>query len=187
MMSAMSDAATRHPTTDELDAGLDHLRASPSERGTVEMIVRRPAENEREVLEEGELVVGEGLVGDNYVARGSKGGPAHPEAQLNLMNARSVDLVATGDRNRWQLAGDQFLVDFDLSRENAPAGTRLAIGTAIIEVSQKPHNGCSKFAERFGIDAARWVNADDNDRRRGINAMVVEAGVVRPGDAIVKL
>ncbi len=181
------DTATRHLTTAELDAGLAHVAASPGDRGTVEMVVCRPDLGERRVLEEGELVVGEGLVGDNYLARGSRDGPAHPEAQLNLMNSRSVDLVAAGDRRRWPLAGDQFFVDFDISAANAPAGTRLAIGTAVIEVSQKPHTGCAKFTERFGIDAARWVNAERDERRRGINAMVVEAGVVKPGDAIVKL
>jgi MOSC domain-containing protein YiiM len=180
-------STVQHLTTEELDAGLDDLRASPGDRGTVEMIVCRPAEGERRVIDEGELVVGEGLVGDNYLARGSKGGPAHPEAQLNLMNSRSVDLVAAGDRERWPLAGDQFFVDFDLSAANAPAGTRLAIGTAVIEVSLKPHTGCAKFSERFGVDAARWVNAVKDDRRRGINAMVVRAGVVKPGDTIAKL
>ena len=176
-----------HISTSELDAGVANLRRSPRDRGTVEMIVCRPDHGERRVLDEGELVVGEGLVGDNYLVRGSRDGPAHPEAQLNLMNSRSVDLVAAGDRERWPLAGDQFFVDFDLSATNAPAGTRLAIGTAVIEVSQKPHTGCAKFTERFGIDAARWVNAERDDRRRGINAMVVQAGVVRPGDEIVKL
>jgi MOSC domain-containing protein YiiM len=184
------DVATQpitHPTAEQLDAGLDHLRQSPGDSGTVEMIVCRPAEGERRVLDEGVLVVGEGLVGDNYLARGSRDGPAHPEAQLNLMNSRAVDLVAAGDRERWPLAGDQFFVDFDLSAANAPAGTRLAIGAAVIEVSQKPHTGCSKFSGRFGIDAARWVNAVKDDRRRGINAMVVQAGVVRPGDTIAKL
>ena len=163
---------------------------SPADHGAVELIVCRPADGERKVLDEGTLVVGEGLVGDNYVARGNSrtdDGKAHPEAQLNLMNSRAVDLVAAGDRDRWPLAGDQFFVDFDLSAANAPAGTRLAIGSAVIEVSQKPHTGCSKFSERFGIDAARWVNAERDERRRGINAMVVQAGVVRPGDSIVKL
>lgn len=179
-----------HLATAELDAGLAHLRASPADVGTVELIVCRPAVGERRVLAEAELVIGAGLVGDDYVERGNphtEDGRAHPEAQLNLMCSRSIDVVSGGDRDRWPLAGDQFFVDLDLSASNLPAGTRLAIGTAVIEVSQKPHNGCNKFAERFGIDAARWVNADRNDRRRGINAMVVEPGVVRAGDPIRKL
>lgn len=176
-----------HLDRERLDAGRDHVLASPADSGTVQMIVARPAVDERAVLEEGELVVGAGLVGDNYLDRYPNRPEPHPEAQLNLMNARCVDLVADGDRARWPLAGDQFFVDFDLTEANAPAGTRLAIGTAVIEVSKKPHTGCAKFADRFGIDAARFVNSNDGSRLRGINAMVVRAGVVRPGDTISKL
>jgi hypothetical protein len=175
-----------HLDREQLDAGRDHVLASPSDSGTVEMIVSRPAVDERTVLDEGELVVGEGLTGDNYLDRYGDDEP-NTEAQLNLMNSRSVDLVADGDRDRWPLAGDQFFVDLDLSESNVPAGTRLAIGSAVIEVSKKPHNGCAKFADRFGIDAARFVNTKDGSRLRGINAMVVEAGVVRTGDTIAKL
>jgi len=180
----------RHLTTDELNAGVPDVEDSPGDGGTVEMIVRRPDVDDREVVDAGELVVGEGLAGDNYVARGNPrtpDGTAHPEAQLTLMNARSVDLVADGDRSRWPLAGDQLFVDFDLSTGNAPAGTRLAIGSAVVEVSQKPHNGCAKFRERFGVDAARWVNSRDDLRLRGVNAMIVEPGAVRTGDTIKKL
>jgi len=150
------------------------------------MIVSRPAVDERAVLDEGELIVGEGLAGDNYLDRYGDDEP-NPEAQLNLMNSRSVDLVADGERDRWPLAGDQFFVDLDLSESNVPAGTRLAIGGAVIEVSPKPHNGCAKFADRFGLDAARFVNTKDGTRLRGINAMVIEPGVVRTGDTIEKL
>ncbi len=180
-------SAARHLSAEQLDAGLADVTGSPDDVGTVEMIVRRPEVDGREVLVEGELVVGHGLVGDNYLARGSRDGAAHPEAQLNLMNSRVVDLVADGDRSRWQLAGDQFFVDLDLSFGNLPIGTRLALGTAVIEVAAKPHNGCAKFAARFGQDAARWVNADKSQRRRGLNAMVVEPGTVRQGDTIRKL
>jgi len=179
-----------HLTMEQLDAGLSVLPKGPRHRGTVEMIVRRPETGERQVLEQADLVVGGGLVGDNYLTRENPKAPdgkAHPEAQLNLMNSRTIDLIAAGDRRLWQLAGDQFFVDFDLSLENAPPGTRWGIGEAVIEVSHKPHNGCNKFSERFGIDAARWVNVAKHERRRGINAMVVRAGVVRRGDAIEKL
>ena len=180
----------RHLTTDQLNAGIPSIEASPDDGGTVEMIVRRPAIDEREVIPSAELVVGEGVAGDNYLARGSSRTPdglAHPEAQLTLMNARSVDLCAGGDRGRWPLAGDQLFVDFDLSIENAPAGTQLMIGSAVIEVSAKPHNGCAKFRERYGVDAARWVNSRNDLRLRGINAMVVQAGTVRTGDTIKKV
>lgn len=179
-----------HPSTADLEAGAARVHASPSERGTVEMVVRRPDVDQRQVLDEGELVVGQGLAGDNYLARGSRetdDGSAHPEAQLNVMNAQAADLAANGDKEKWPLAGDQLFVDFNLSSTNAPTGTRLRVGTAVIEVTAKPHNGCAKFAQRFGVDAAKWANSSAEERYRGINAAVVEPGVVRPGDAVVKL
>lgn len=181
-------STVEHLTSEQLDAGVDDFRTSPDDLGSVEMIVRRPAVDEREVLDECELVVGQGMVGDSYLERGSAGdGSPHREAQLNLMNSRAIDLVAAGVRDRWALAGDQFFVDLDLSVENLPVGTRLTIGTAVIEVAAKPHNGCAKFAARFGQEAVRWVNRDKHQRRRGLNAMVVEPGVVRVGDAVTKL
>jgi hypothetical protein len=188
-MGGVSDTAPR-PTREHLDAGVDHLRSSPTDHGTVDLVVRRPGLGEREVLELAELGVGVGVVGDDYVERGSSSTPdgsAHPEAQLNIMSSRAVDLVAAGDRSRWPLAGDQFFVDLDLSVGNLPVGTRLRIGTAVIEVAAKPHTGCAKFRDRFGVDAARWINESKEQRRRGLCAMVVENGVVRPGDSISKL
>lgn len=178
---------TVHLDMQELDAGLAAAGRSPSRVGTVEMIVRRPEVDAREVLEQGELVVGEGLAGDNYLVRGSTktpDGSAHPEAQLNVMNSRILDTITAGDRTRWPLAGDQFLVDLDLSVANLPVGTRLQLGSAVIEVAAKPHNGCAKFAQRFGQDAARWVNRSKEQRRRGLNAIVVEPGSVHAGDEI---
>ena len=161
---------------------LDDLRLAPSDSGTVELVVRRPAEGEREVLVEAELDLDAGLVGDRWAA-----GKADPEMQLTLMNARSAAVVA-GDRDRWPLAGDQLYVDFDLSEANVPPGTRLTVGTATVEVTAVPHRGCGKFAKRFGVDALKLVNSEVGRELnlRGVNARVVEAGVVRPGDAIAK-
>ena len=172
---------TVHLETEQIDAGVASAGASPSRVGTVDMIVRRPEVDEREVIDSGDLVVGHGLVGDNYIERGSPqtdDGLAHPEAQLNIMNSRYIDVLAGGDRERWPLAGDQFFVDLDVSVENLPVGTRLRIGSAVIEVAAKPHNGCAKFSARFGKDAARWVNQSREHRRRGLCAVVVEAGSV---------
>jgi hypothetical protein len=174
-------------TTDQLDAHLTGIEAAPREVGTVELIVRRPSNGEREVLDRGRLEPGVGLVGDNYVTRGSRetdDGRAHPLAELNLMGARALAAVAGDDRHRWALAGDQLIVDFDLSADHLPPGTRLQVGTAVIEVTTKPHNGCAKFAARFGREAARWVNQRKDLRLRGINAVVVTAGEVVAGDAI---
>jgi hypothetical protein len=180
-----------HRDADELRAGLDEVRLSPAAEGTVELIVCRPAVDEREVLEEGELDPGEGLVGDCWRTRGSSStvdGAAHPGRQLTLMNARAIALVA-GTPERWALAGDQLYVDLDLSPENLPPGTRLALGSAVIETTDQLHTGCAKFTQRFGSAAIRFVNSPDGRalRLRGIYARVVEGGTVRRGDAIRKL
>jgi hypothetical protein len=153
--------------------------------------VRRPTTNDREILESGELDLTVGLVGDNWLARGNRmmpDGSADPEAQLNIMNSRCARLVAGGEA-RMHLAGDQLFVDLDLSRENLPAGTRLQIGTAVIEVTARPHTGCAKFTRRFGLAAHRWVNGriGSQQRLRGICAKVVVPGTITAGDEIVKL
>ena len=174
-----------------LDAGVDEIRGAPSDAGTIELIVRRPELKAREVLAEAQLDVEYGLIGDNWKARGSNStedGSANPKAQITLMSARAAALIA-GDRDRWPLAGDQFYVDFDISERNTPPGTRLALGTAIVEVSDKPHTGCPKFADRFGSDARRFVLSPVGRELnlRGINTTVIHAGVVRTGDQIRKL
>lgn len=188
----MATDVARHLTTDELEAGLDEIRSAPADLGVVELIVRRPAEGEREVLEQGTLDLREGLVGDMWARRGSKrtpDGSAHPDLQLTVMSARVVDLVAAGNRERWALAGDQLYVDFDISAANLPPGTRLALGTAVIEVTPEPHTGCAKFHARFGGDAHRFVNVKTHRhlRLRGLNAKVIEPGTVSTGDTIRKL
>lgn len=177
-----------HPTREELEAGLERVLRSPRDAGVVEMIVRRPAADERELLEEGELDVEVGLVGDGWRLRASSGTPdgsPHPEKQLTLMNARAADLVAR-ERGRWPLAGDQLYVDLDLSTANLPPGTRLALGSALVEVTAPPHTGCAKFVARFGAEAMRFVNspAGRELRLRGANARVVSSGVVRVGDVV---
>jgi MOSC domain-containing protein YiiM len=176
-------------TTDQLEARIDQVVGAPSLTGRVELVVARPAVGARLVLDSAELRPGIGLVGDNYLERGSSkpgGGPADPLGELNVMSVRALEAVAGDDRERWALAGDQLIVDFDLSEANCPAGTHLTVGTSVIEVTTKPHNGCAKFADRFGIDAARWINSRGDLRLRGICAVVVEAGSVAPGDAISK-
>lgn len=180
-----------HLTKEELEAGLQHITQSPKDNGVVEMIVRRPEVDGREILESAELNLTEGLVGDNWKTRGSTATPdgtAHPEAQINIMNSRAVALLAQ-EKDRWALAGDQFFIDLDLGVENLPAGTRLALGSAILEVTAKPHTGCDKFAARYGRAAALFVNSTEGKKLhlRGINAKVVQAGTVRVGDAVKKI
>jgi MOSC domain-containing protein YiiM len=174
-----------HATRDQLLAGLDHVRAAPADSGTLELVVRRPAENEREVLAEAQLDTEVGLVGDRW----HLGASPINDAQLTLINARLAQLVAR-ERERWALAGDQLYVDLDISLDNLPAGTRLAVGEeAVIELTEIPHTGCAKFRARFGTEALKFVNKSPGRelRLRGANARVVVAGTVRPGDAIVKL
>jgi hypothetical protein len=181
----------KHLTIDELEAGLENIRQSPKNNGVLELIVRRPRVGDREVLNEGELDLLEGLVGDNWRIRGSSStsdGSAHPDKQLNIVNSRVMALVSQ-DSERWPLAGDQLYIDLDLSTDNLPPGTRLALGSAILEVTADPHTGCKKFQARFGLEALKFVNSPIGRRLhlRGINAKVAQPGVIRVGDIARKL
>ncbi len=182
---------SEHLTTQQLEAGMEHVLQSPADVGALLKIVRRPDVDRREVLQEGELDAAEGLVGDNWKTRGSSStadGAAHPEAQLTLINARLISLVAQSEE-RWQLSGDQLVVDMDLSVDNLPVGTRLSMGSAILEVTAKPHTGCGKFSSRFGKDALRLTATPQGRalRLRGMYTRVVQPGTVRVGDAVAKV
>jgi hypothetical protein len=180
----------KHLTMTELEAGLAALAPSPKDSGRLELIVRRPAVGEREVLEVGNLDLAVGLDGDTWNRRPSSRTPdrsPHPDMQLNVMNSRVIDMIA-GERSRWALAGDQLYIDLDLSADNLTPGTRLAVGTAVIEVTAQPHTGCDKFMSRFGLDAVRFVNSPLGRalNLRGINARVVVPGRIRVGDFVQK-
>jgi len=179
-----------HATLSDLEAGTGHIIESPVDDGVLSLIVRRPAEGEREVLEVGQLDLADGLVGDSWKLRPSMNtsdGAPEPGTQLNVMNARAIALIARTPE-RWQLAGDQLYVDFDISEGNLPAGTGLSIGECLIEVSKQPHSGCQKFSQRFGVDALRFVNSEAGAklRLRGLNARVVVPGTIRRGDPVRK-
>jgi hypothetical protein len=181
----------RHLTLEELEAGLPAALQSPKDDGTLELIVRRPAVGRRDVLDTGELDLATGLVGDTWNIRSSSrtaDGSAHPEMQINVMNSRVIALIA-GEKARWGLAGDQLYIDLDISADNLPPGTRLAIGHAVIEVTAQPHTGCGKFVRRFGVDATKFVNSAKGRELnlRGINARVVVPGPIRTGDRVRKL
>ncbi len=176
------------PPDRDLDRHLDALRAAPSHEGRLELIVRRPDRDLRDVLDEAVLDPDHGLVGDSWLARGNRhtpDGSADRADQVTIMSTRVLAAIEP-DRSRWPVAGDQLYVDFDLSEDSLPAGTRLAIGEALVEVSAKPHTGCAKFSARFGSDALRWINSPVGRalRMRGVNARVLRAGTVRVGDAV---
>jgi MOSC domain-containing protein YiiM len=180
-----------HLTTAALEEGIDQVRGAPSDQGRLELIVRRPEVEAREVLAEATLDEVEGLVGDTWRQRESgrnPGGVLPLDEQITIMNARAAALVA-GHPDRWPLAGDQLYVDFDISEGNLPIGSRVALGSAVIEISFKPHTGCKKFSARFGADALRFVNSPVGRelRLRGANAWVVVPGTVRVGDVVSKL
>ena len=182
-----------HQTPEQLEAGLGLIREAPAEEGTLELIVRRPVPEERELLEEGTLDGELGLLGDSWSVRGSSkttdGGP-NPEAQVTVTSARAIALVAGGpEPEAWAPAGDQLYVDLDISQENLPPGARLAVGEAVLEVSEAPHTGCGKYVRRFGVDAMKFVNSKVGRslRLRGLNARVVTPGTVRRGDRVRKL
>ena len=189
----MIDAETvaTHLTTAQLEAGIEYVLQAPADRGTLVKVVRRPDVERREIAEEGVLDTDLGLVGDNWKARGSTSTPdgsANPVAQITVMNSRFLSLIAQSEE-RWELAGDQLIVDLDLSMENLPSGTRLSIGSAVLEISEKPHTGCAKFSARFGQDALRYVSTPSGreQRLRGVNTRIVQSGTIRVGDTLAKL
>tara|TARA_B100001540_G_scaffold67359_1_gene60671 strand:+ start:6047 stop:6676 length:630 start_codon:yes stop_codon:yes gene_type:complete len=181
----------RHLNTDELEAGLEKALTSPTDEGIINLIVCRPDVGQRKVLQSAEFSLEIGLVGDNWskkpYSKSPDGGP-HPEMQVTMINSRVLDLITAGDSSRMAVPGDQLVVDFDLSRENIPPGTKLNIGSAIIEVTEAPHTGCAQFVGWFGDDAMRFVNSSRGRELclRGINSKVVQPGVISQGDKITK-
>lgn len=180
-----------HLTQAELELGLETIRQAPKDSGVLKMIVRRPQVDSRETLPEAELSFSEGLVGDTWKIRSSRhmpDGSANLDAQITIMNARAIALLAQTE-NRWPLAGDQLYADLDLSDDNLPPGTRLAIGSAVLEVSSVPHTGCVKFSSRFGVEAMKFVNTVEGKRLhlRGINTRIVQPGTIHVGDMVRKL
>lgn len=178
-------------STDELAAGLHQVLESPANDGTVALIVARPDKELRELRERSEVTPEAGLPGDRwarYCARKLPDGALNPDTQITLMNSRCVALVA-GTQDRWALAGDNLFVDLDLSEANLPAGQRLKIGSAVLEITAQPHTGCSKFQRRFGPEALKFINAPERRslRLRGIHAQVVQPGTISVGDRIEKI
>jgi hypothetical protein len=187
---ACENRGVEHLSRERLMAGLGRVRGSPHDGGRVVLVVRRPAVGGRELPDQVLLDQVAGVAGDNWLARGNastRDGSADPQRQVTVMNARVAELVA-GGTDRMQLAGDQLYVDLDLSVDNLPAGSLLAVGQAVLQVSDVPHLGCAKFVERFGAEAMRFVNSrlGRQLRLRGMNTRVVVPGTVRLGDPAEK-
>lgn len=163
----------------DLRAHLPHIQGAP-QQGTITMIVQRPAPGERRVLEAAELDPERGMVGDRWADS-----DAPVEAQITLMGQRAIAAIEP-DRQRWPLAGDQLIADLDLSEAGLPAGTRLEVGPALLEVTALPHLGCRKYVDRFGLGAMKFVNSPEGRalRLRGVHLRVVRGGRVQIGDPI---
>ncbi len=184
-------AKIEHLSAADLEAGLDEIRNSPKDESVLDLIVSRPEEDAREVMDLADLHVEVGLVGDTWQDRPSArngDGKAHPDMQITMMNSRVAALVAQS-KDRWPLAGDQLFVDLDLSKANVPPGSRISVGFAILEVTNQPHTGCEKFAARFGVDALKLISSPTGKelQLRGINLKVIQGGEIKPGDAVKKL
>lgn len=165
-------------TFDELESQWNAAPPAPRGRGAVRLIVVRKGDGRHETPPQADFSRQRGLIGDRW----EKGNTPNPDGQVTLMNALAAELIADGQP--LDLPGDNLLVDLDLSDEALPIGSRVQVGTAVLEVTPLPHTGCKKFSARFGQDALRWVNwnAHRNRHLRGINCRVVEAGTVRVGD-----
>lgn len=176
---------------EQLESSLEFVLQSPKDNGVLEMIVRRPNIDQREVISVSNITTETGLDGDNWKTRGSTktpDGSANPETQITLMNTRMIQQIA-GDKENWQLAGDQLFVDLDLSTENLPPLSLLQVGSVILEISATPHTGCKKFSERFGLDALKFISTPEGKslRLRGVNAKVIQSGQIQVGDTIRKI
>jgi MOSC domain-containing protein YiiM len=172
--------ATRHLPAEDLERAIARLPAAPTDAGHLRMVLRRLPDGSRERPARVRLTPEQGVPGDGWTRRP----PRNPEAQLAVIRSDVAEIVANGQS--LDLFGDNLFVDLDVSATNLPAGTRLQVGAALVEVTPFPHNGCAKFSARFGLDALRCVQAAPTrpQNRRGIYWKVVEAGDAGVGNTI---
>jgi MOSC domain-containing protein YiiM len=171
--------ATRHLPFEVLAQGLAR-HTPPEDEGTLALIVSRGEAGRRETPAEALLTPEGGVPGDAWARKT----PGKIEAQITLMRIDVARLLAGGQP--LTLFGDNLLVDLELSASNLPTGSRLRIGSAILQVTEKPHTGCLKFRQRFGQDALRLTAAPElrSFRLRGIYVKVVQAGKIALGSPI---
>jgi MOSC domain len=184
--------APNHLSAVELERGFPEVLASPQDTGRLEAIVVRPATGERQRPTSAVLTPETGIDGDRWVTDSYyklEDGRSDPRSQLSLMNARFLRQIA-GDDDAMCLSGDNLIVDLDLSDANLPPGSRLTIGDAVVvELTDKPHTGCTKFASRYGDEARAFAN--DKSRKaihlRGRYARTITEGTIAVGDVVRKL
>lgn len=162
---------------------------APADNGVVSLLVQRPDTNEREIVKEATFSATSGMEGSGWKERPERG----KIDQICVMSVESIRAITGGDDvNTWAAAGDQIFMDLDLSKRNLANGDRVVLGKdngVVLEVTEKPHNGCSKFSKRFGADALKLVNCPQGKfkRLRGIYFCVLRDGVVKEGDRIRKV
>ena len=184
-------STVQYLTTVELEQRLPEVLESPRDGGLLEKIVVRPASDERRTPSTVRLTVDGGVEGDRWVTDSYyrlPDGRSDPCCQVSLINARFLRQIA-GSEDAMCLAGDNLVVDLDLSAENLPAGTRLAIGaSAVIEITDKPHTGCSSLARRYGDDVRQFMNnaRGKSLHLRGRYARVIAEGTIAVGDVVQK-
>ena len=181
----------RARTRDELQAALPDVLAAPKDGGTVDLIVVRPQKGQRQTPASVRLSLAGGVEGDHW-AKGCwltlDDGSPHPDVQICLMQSRMIRAIA-GDIENWAPAGDNLFIDMDLGPANCPPGTRLALGSVEMVVTEEPHNGCQNFIDRYGRDACVFVNTGQGAelRLRGIYTRVTRDGTVSVGDTVRKI
>ena len=181
----------RHLTLAELEAGLPEILQAPKDNGTLAAIVIRPEPARTGGTGKLRSQPEAGYAGDNWASgcwKTTYDGAPHPDVQICIMNARCIALIAQ-DRGNWAPAGDNLFIDMDLTPDNVPPGTQLAIGTAVIEITDTPHNGCESFIARYGRDACIFVNTREGKRLRlrGIYGRIVRDGRLAVGDSARKV
>ena len=181
-----------HASTVELEQGLAEVTASPSDAGRLESIVVRPATSERRTLESATLTPERGIDGDRWVSDSFyrlQDGRSDPRCQVSIMNARFLRQIA-GDKSAMCLAGDNLIVDLDLSEANLPPGSRLAIGSEVVlEITDVSHTGCTKFGKRYGQEARAFANNERGKslHLRGRYTQIIRGGTIRLGDTVRKV
>jgi MOSC domain-containing protein YiiM len=165
---------------DVLRRALEVRPPAATDIGSVTGIVRRVEGGVRQSPERTRLTREDGVPGDAW----GRAADRDPIAQITVMEADIASLIANGQSD--ELFGDQLFVTIDLSAHALPIGSRVRVGTALLEVTPQPHNGCQKFRARFGTDALKFVAMKELRHRnlRGIYMTVVEDGDASVGDAV---